>query len=158
MHSFPPFIALLEIKTFTADCFTHKTQPTGRSIQTMVTMRMMLVIMMMTMKPGRPLRLIGGRGLGGRDVTPTQGLPNLPMENRNHKTEKIWDAAPCARSELGWMGTDLEHLTMPNISSEGLIIKLWKFWFEKPISESVRFAEDNRSSFLWVHNLQKSIK
>ena len=124
MHSFPPFIPLLEIKTFTADCFTHKTQPTGRSIQTMVTMRMMLVMMMMTMKPGRPLRLIGGRGLWGSDVTPTQGLPNLPMENRNHKTETIWDAAPCARSELGWVGTDLEHLTMPNISSEGLIIRL----------------------------------
>ena len=66
----------------------------------MVTMRMMLVMMMMRMKPGRPLRLIGGRGLGGRDVTPTQGLPNLPMEieNRNHikqKTSEMDVAAWC---------------------------------------------------------------
>ena len=59
-------------------------------MMTMVIMMVMLEIMTMTMKPGRPLRLIGGRGLGGRDVTPTQGLPNLPMEIeiRNKKNRK----------------------------------------------------------------------
>ena len=47
---------------------------------------MLVMMMMMMMTLGRPLRLIGGRGLWGRDVTPTQGLPNLPMEENkfNH--------------------------------------------------------------------------
>ena len=33
-----------------------------------------------------------------------------------------------------------------------------KFWLEKSISESVRFAEDNKSSFWWLHLQQPAIK
>ena len=67
----------------------------------MVTMRMMLVMMMMTMKPGRPLRLIGGGG--GMSPPPkdsqtfrwkTEIIKQKTSEMQHHVLGANWVGAP----------------------------------------------------------------